>query len=89
VRPLRCRPHACPQTDGEKSPRIQGRPWAAPWISQAAISLGGGLDLCANDTFNDPTLAEACRIAGLDAWKRMGRASMVNHRAPHRKKTEG
>ena len=41
-------------------------------IGQAVINLGGTVDFFVNNTFNYPTLAEAYKIAGLDAWNRMG-----------------
>ena len=41
-------------------------------IGQAVINLGGNVDFFVNNTFNYPTLAEAYKIAGLDAWNRMG-----------------
>lgn len=41
-------------------------------IGQAVINLGGTIDFFVNNTFNYPTLAEAYKIAGLDAWNRMG-----------------
>ncbi len=41
-------------------------------IGQAVINLGGTVDYFVNNTFNFPTLAEAYKIAGLDAWNRMG-----------------
>lgn len=44
-------------------------------IGQAVINLGGTVDFFVNNTFNYPTLAEAYKIAGLDAWNRMGRAA--------------
>jgi NAD(P) transhydrogenase len=43
-------------------------------IGQAVINLGGTVDFFVNNTFNYPTLAEAYKIAGLDAWNRMGQA---------------
>ena len=43
-------------------------------IGQAVINLGGTVDFFVNNTFNYPTLAEAYKIAGLDAWNRMGRS---------------
>ncbi len=43
-------------------------------IGQAVINLGGTVDFFVNNTFNYPTLAEAYKIAGLDAWNRMGAA---------------
>lgn len=42
-------------------------------IGQAVINLGGTVDFFVENTFNYPTLAEAYKIAGLDAWNRMGR----------------
>jgi NAD(P) transhydrogenase len=41
-------------------------------IGQAVLNLGGTLDFFVENTFNYPTLAEAYKIAGLDAWNRMG-----------------
>jgi NAD(P) transhydrogenase len=41
-------------------------------IGQAVINLKGTVDFFVNNTFNYPTLAEAYKIAGLDAWNRMG-----------------
>jgi NAD(P) transhydrogenase len=40
-------------------------------IGQAVINLGGTVDFFVNNTFNYPTLAEAYKIAGLDAWNRI------------------
>lgn len=42
-------------------------------IGQAVINLSGTVDFFVENTFNYPTLAEAYKIAGLDAWNRMGR----------------
>ena len=42
-------------------------------IGQAVINLGGTVDFFVENTFNYPTLAEAYKVAGLDAWNRMGR----------------
>jgi NAD(P) transhydrogenase len=42
-------------------------------IGQAVINLRGTVDFFVENTFNFPTLAEAYKIAGLDAWNRMGR----------------
>ena len=60
-------------------------------LAQAVINLGGTVAFFINNTFNYPTLAEAYRIAGLDAWNRMGRGwiRLVASRdrsigAPHR-----
>jgi NAD(P) transhydrogenase len=41
-------------------------------IGQAVINLSGTVDFFVENTFNYPTLAEAYKIAGLDAWNRMG-----------------
>lgn len=43
-------------------------------IGQAVINLKGTVDYFVQNTFNYPTLAEAYKIAGLDAWNRMGEA---------------
>jgi NAD(P) transhydrogenase len=40
-------------------------------IGQAVLNLGGGLDYFVENTFNYPTLAEAYKIAALDAMNRM------------------
>jgi len=40
-------------------------------IGQAVLNLGGTLDYFVENTFNFPTLAEAYKIAALDAWNRM------------------
>lgn len=40
-------------------------------IGQAVLNLEGGLDYFVDNTFNYPTLAEAYKIAALDAWNRM------------------
>lgn len=42
-------------------------------IGQAVLILGGTLDYFVENTFNYPTLAEAYKIAALDAWNRMPR----------------
>jgi NAD(P) transhydrogenase len=42
-------------------------------IGQAVMNLGGGLDYFIENTFNYPTLAEAYKVAALDAWNRMPR----------------
>ena len=41
-------------------------------IGQAVLNLKGTLDYFVENTFNYPTLAEAYKIAALDAWNRMG-----------------
>jgi NAD(P) transhydrogenase len=43
-------------------------------IGQAVLNLNGTLDYFIENTFNYPTLAEAYKIAGLDAWNRFPRA---------------
>jgi NAD(P) transhydrogenase len=40
-------------------------------IGQAVLNLGGTLDYFVENTFNYPTLAEAYKVAALDAWNRM------------------
>ncbi len=40
-------------------------------IGQAVLNLGGSLDYFVENTFNYPTLAEAYKIAALDAWNRL------------------
>jgi NAD(P) transhydrogenase len=42
-------------------------------IGQAVLNLGGTLDYFIENSFNYPTLAEAYKIAALDAWNRMPR----------------
>jgi NAD(P) transhydrogenase len=49
-------------------------------IGQAVINLGGTVDFFVNNTFNYPTLAEAYKIAGLDAWNRMGAGTNPSER---------
>jgi NAD(P) transhydrogenase len=41
-------------------------------IGQAVLNLKGTVDYFVENTFNYPTLAEAYKISGLDAWNRMG-----------------
>ncbi len=43
-------------------------------IGQAVLNLQGTLEYFIENTFNYPTLAEAYKIAALDAWNRMYRA---------------
>jgi len=43
-------------------------------IGQAVLNLKGTIDYFIENTFNYPTLAEAYKIAGLDAWNRMTNA---------------
>ncbi len=40
-------------------------------IGQAVLNLGGTLDYFLDNTFNYPTLAEAYKVAALDAWNRI------------------
>ena len=40
-------------------------------IGQAVLNLGGTIEYFVENTFNYPTLAEAYKIAALDAWNRM------------------
>ena len=40
-------------------------------IGQAVLNLKGSLDYFIENTFNYPTLAEAYKVAALDAWNRM------------------
>jgi NAD(P) transhydrogenase len=40
--------------------------------------LKGTVDFFVENTFNYPTLAEAYKIAGLDAWNRMGAQLQAN-----------
>lgn len=40
-------------------------------IGQAVIALGGTLDYFIQNVFNYPTLAEAYKVAALDAWNRL------------------
>jgi NAD(P) transhydrogenase len=42
-------------------------------IGQAVLNLKGTIDYFLENTFNYPTLAEAYKIASLDAWNRMAR----------------
>ncbi|HEY9213589.1 MAG TPA: Si-specific NAD(P)(+) transhydrogenase, partial [Ancylobacter sp.] len=44
-------------------------------IGQAVLNLKGTIDYFIENTFNYPTLAEAYKIAGLDAWNRMSRVA--------------
>lgn len=40
-------------------------------IGQAVINLGGTIDYFIDNSFNYPTLAEAYKVAALDAWNRL------------------
>ena len=46
-------------------------------IGQAVLNLGGTLDYFVENSFNYPTLAEAYKIAALDAWNRMAPAAAL------------
>ncbi|WP_092425356.1 Si-specific NAD(P)(+) transhydrogenase [Devosia crocina] len=46
-------------------------------IGQAVLNLGATLDYFVENTFNYPTLAEAYKIAALDAWNRMPRTKPI------------
>ena len=45
-------------------------------IGQAVMNLGGTIDYFIENAFNYPTLAEAYKVAALDAWNRMPRVSL-------------
>ncbi len=45
-------------------------------IGQAVLNLGGKLDFFINNIFNYPTLAEAYKVAALDAWNKMQNVSV-------------
>ncbi len=47
-------------------------------IGQAVLNLGGSLEYFIENTFNYPTLAEAYKIAALDAWNRMPSAAAAS-----------
>ena len=46
-------------------------------IGQAVLNLKGTLDYFIENTFNYPTLAEAYKVAALDAWNRMGNTGSI------------
>ncbi len=46
-------------------------------IGQAALVLGGTLEYFVENVFNYPTLAEAYKVAALDAWNRMPRLGQL------------
>jgi NAD(P) transhydrogenase len=46
-------------------------------IGQAVLNLGGTIDYFIENAFNYPTLAEAYKVAALDAWNRMPRQAAV------------
>lgn len=47
-------------------------------IGQAVLNLKGTIEYFIENTFNYPTLAEAYKIAGLDAWNRMARITSAS-----------
>ncbi|MBA3580900.1 MAG: Si-specific NAD(P)(+) transhydrogenase [Gammaproteobacteria bacterium] len=47
-------------------------------IGQAVLSLGGKLDYFVESTFNYPTLAEAYKIAALNAWNKLAAYSATS-----------
>lgn len=51
-------------------------------IGQAVLNLKGTVEYFVENTFNYPTLAEAYKIAGLDAWNRMGEAVRPDQQIP-------
>lgn len=55
-------------------------------IGQAVLNLRGTLEYFVENTFNYPTLAEAYKIAALDAWNRMG---AIKPPVPQEKETVG
>ncbi|HEV7317051.1 MAG TPA: Si-specific NAD(P)(+) transhydrogenase [Ensifer sp.] len=50
-------------------------------IGQAVLNLKGTVEYFVENTFNYPTLAEAYKIAGLDAWNRMGEIKQESAKA--------
>ena len=60
-------------------------------IGQAVINLGGTIDYFVENSFNYPTLAEAYKVAGLDAWNRLRNSAgeVVKLEAPARKRKAG
>lgn len=53
-------------------------------IGQAVINLGGTIDYFVDNCFNFPTLAEAYKVAALDAWNRLQR--QISNVVPLRRK---
>ncbi|MGJ8544065.1 MAG: Si-specific NAD(P)(+) transhydrogenase [Sulfitobacter sp.] len=56
-------------------------------IAQAVLNLKGTVDYFVQNTFNYPTLAEAYKIAGLDAFNRMPIPEEFKASKPKKKKT--
>ena len=48
-------------------------------IGQAVLNLKGTLDYFVENTFNYPTLAEAYKVAALDAYNRMAGPDVAPH----------
>jgi NAD(P) transhydrogenase len=57
-------------------------------IGQAVLNLNGTLDYFVENTFNYPTLAEAYKIAALDAWNRMPKTRTATVESLHRTAAE-
>jgi NAD(P) transhydrogenase len=57
-------------------------------IGQAVLNLKGTVEYFVENTFNYPTLAEAYKIAGLDAWNRMGELKVEKVEKVERKAAE-
>ena len=57
----------------EEVTEISGRGVGLDVVKAALDNLKGTIDYFIQNTFNYPTLAEAYKIAGLDAWNRMTR----------------
>ena len=55
-------------------------------IAQAVLNLKGTVDYFIENTFNYPTLAEAYKIAGLDAFNRMPIPEQYKVKSPKAKK---
>jgi NAD(P) transhydrogenase len=57
-------------------------------IGQATLVLGGTLEYFVENVFNYPTLAEAYKVAALDAWNRMPRLVKAAPPAAERPETD-
>ena len=55
-------------------------------IGQAVMNLDSGIEYFMENTFNYPTLAEAYKIAALDAYNRMPIANQTRKNRKNRKK---
>ena len=58
-------------------------------IGQAVIGCGGTVDYLVGAVFNYPTLAEAYKVAALDAWNKLRAAERVGLAASPRSVVEG